>query len=178
MNRRTLRRWPSLPLALLAVALLAGCATTPGGADAQWLRETRDRAEIEALMWRYVRALDRYDGAAYAATFTLDGRFTAGTMNASGTAALQAMIDGLRARRDERVARGEPSGPMHHIITNSTLEFQDRDHARLNAYWMTVFEGAPGGATPRVAAAGRSVDELARVNGRWLIRARDVAPQD
>jgi len=29
----------------------------------------------------------------------------------------------------------------------------------------------------RVAAAGRGVDQLVRVNGQWLIKARDVAPQ-
>jgi hypothetical protein len=30
---------------------------------------------------------------------------------------------------------------------------------------------------PRVAAVGRSVDMLVRVNGKWLIQSRDVAPQ-
>ncbi len=42
---------------------------------------------------------------------------------------------------------------------------------------MTVF-GAAGQDTPtRVAAAGRGVDELVRVNGQWLIKNRDVAPK-
>jgi hypothetical protein len=42
---------------------------------------------------------------------------------------------------------------------------------------MTVF-GAAGPETPsRVAAAGRGVDELVRVNGQWLIKNRNVAPQ-
>jgi hypothetical protein len=30
----------------------------------------------------------------------------------------------------------------------------------------------------RVAAAGREVDEIVRVNGHWLIESRDVAPPD
>jgi hypothetical protein len=39
--------------------------------------------------------------------------------------------------------------------------------------------GAAGEDTPlRVAAAGRGVDELVRVDGEWLIESRNVAPQD
>jgi hypothetical protein len=30
----------------------------------------------------------------------------------------------------------------------------------------------------RVAAVGRSVDELVRLNGKWLIKVRNVAPQN
>ena len=30
----------------------------------------------------------------------------------------------------------------------------------------------------RVAAAGREYDEVVRVNGRWPIQLRDVAPKD
>jgi hypothetical protein len=29
-----------------------------------------------------------------------------------------------------------------------------------------------------VVGVGRSVDELVRVNGQWLIKTRNVAPQD
>jgi hypothetical protein len=48
----------------------------------------------------------------------------------------------------------------------------------MQAYWMTVF-GAAGQNTPaRVAAAGREVDELVRLNGQWLIKLRDVAPKE
>ena len=31
---------------------------------------------------------------------------------------------------------------------------------------------------PRVASAGRGVDELVRVNGKWLIKLRKVTPSD
>jgi len=65
---------------------------------------------------------------------------------------------------------------MYHVIANSHLEFLYKDHARLEAYWMTVF-AAGGAKTPsRVAGAGREVDELVRLNGQWLIKERDVAP--
>ena len=53
-----------------------------------------------------------------------------------------------------------------------------RHHARIEAYYITAI--AAGGAnTPlRVAGVGRSVDELVRLNGQWLIKSRNVAPQD
>ena len=49
-------------------------------------RETRDRHEIEALMWKYTRALDKGDGATYAATYTVDGQFGTGANATIGTA--------------------------------------------------------------------------------------------
>ncbi|MGC2418407.1 MAG: hypothetical protein WA434_11715, partial [Candidatus Acidiferrales bacterium] len=58
------------------------------------------------------------------------------------------------------------------------LEFIDKDHARLQAYWQTVFAGQGTTVPVRVAAAGREVDDLVRVNGQWLIQSRDVAPKD
>jgi len=41
-------------------------------ADNDVLRETQDRAQIEKLMWQYIRALDTGNAEAYAAAFTTD----------------------------------------------------------------------------------------------------------
>lgn len=146
--------------------------------DAQLLQEMSDRAAIEALMWRYVRALDTLDADAYAAVFTPDGKFTSGQTTEQGRDALRAMVAGLKAQRAEREANGQPpSPPMYHVIANHQITFIDRDHVRYDSYWMTVF-GARGQDVPvRVAAAGRGVDMLVRVNGEWLIQSRDVAPR-
>ncbi len=48
----------------------------------------------------------------------------------------------------------------------------------MQAYWMTVFGAGAQNAPPRIAAAGREVDELVRVDGHWLIKLRDVSPKD
>ena len=109
--------------------------------------------------------------------YTPDGRFTAGTQSAAGPEALRKMIAGFKQRRAEQAARGEKPPPMHHIITNTYLEFIDRDGAA-NSDSMTVFEGTDPSAPPRVAAAGRGIDELVRLDGKWLIRTRDVTPKD
>jgi uncharacterized protein (TIGR02246 family) len=161
---------------LLAVALIGSPAV---GAENETERESRDRAQIEKLMWQYVRALDTGNADAYAAAFTPDGQFGSGANAVKGREALKKMIGDFRQRTAENESKiGEKRPAMYHVIANSYLEFVDKDHARLEAYWMTVF-AAGGPKTPsRVAGAGREVDELVRINGQWLIKTRDVAPTD
>src|ERR1700733_15329044 len=156
--------------AFLVVALLGSPAVA---ADNEAEREVHDRAQIEKLMWQYVRALDTENADAYAAVFTPDGQFGSGANAVKGSEALKKMINGFRQRNADNEAKTGEKGPaMYHLITNSYLEFVDKDHARLEAYWMTVFGAAGDKTPPRVAAAGREVDEIVRLNGQWLIKAR------
>ena len=147
-------------------------------ADVDDLREAKDRAEIQELMWRYVRALDSFNGDAYVKVFTEDGQFRSGQNATKGRKALKKMVDDLRKTRAERAASGTPSPPMNHMITNTHIEFIDKDHARYHSYWMTVFGANGPDSPPRIAASGRGIDELVRVDGQWLIQSRDVSPQD
>jgi len=163
-------------VALLFVALL-GSYEAEGGNDTQ--RQAQDRVQIEKLMWQYVRALDTENADAYAAAFTADGQFGSGAKAIKGHEALKKMIADLRQRTADAEAKsGEKRPPMYHVIANTYLEFVDKDHAHMEAYWMTVFAQAGPNVPVRVAAAGREVDELVRVSGQWLIKARDVAPKD
>jgi uncharacterized protein (TIGR02246 family) len=164
-------------LTTLMIAVMALGAQAAFADDAAALREAQDRAAIEALMWRYVRALDSLDPDAYAAVFTEDGKFKSGSTQHEGRADIKAMVADLKKNRDARAAAGTPSAPMYHVIANHQITFTGPNEARYDSYWMTVF-GAAGENTPvRVAAAGRGVDQLVRVNGQWLIKNRDVAPQ-
>jgi hypothetical protein len=160
---------------ITSLAFVQGAAAADDHALAQ---EVQDRAAIEALMWKYVRALDTLDADAYAAVFAPDGQFGTGETASKGTAALKKMVSDLKANRAKREADGAaPTPAMYHVITNDSLEFIDRDHARYDAYWMTMFGSSGPDQPPRVAAVGRSIDMLVRVNGRWLIQTRDVAPK-
>jgi hypothetical protein len=164
-------------LLLAVVVSVVGWSSTQVGAQDTATREARDRAEIEDLMWRYARALDTLNPEAYAAVYVPDGQFVAGPNPTKGHAALKKMITDT-AERQKASAKGEPQPPMYHMHANSNLTFVDKDHARFEAYYLTVF-GAVGQNVPvRVAAAGRSVDLLVRVNGKWLIQTRDVAPRE
>ncbi|HUI78726.1 MAG TPA: nuclear transport factor 2 family protein [Bryobacteraceae bacterium] len=160
------------------LALLAIVSSPAFAAENSIEREAQDRAQIEKLMWQYVRALDTENADAYAAVYTPDGQFGSGANAVKGRDALKKMISDLRQRGAENEAKsGQKRPAMYHVIANSYLEFTDKDHARLEAYWMTVFAAAGPQAPPRVAAAGREVDELVRTNGQWLIKLRDVAPK-
>jgi uncharacterized protein (TIGR02246 family) len=164
---------------LAGLVLTAGVVFTQSKSDSDVLREARDRAEIEDLMWRYARALDTNDADAYAAAYTPDGQFSAGTNATTGRDALRKMVADMRQGQEAAKAKGEPARPpMYHMTANHRIQFTDKDHARLDAYYITAM-AAGGASTPlRVAAVGRSVDELVRLNGKWLIKVRNVAPQN
>ncbi|HWK42356.1 MAG TPA: nuclear transport factor 2 family protein [Croceibacterium sp.] len=141
----------------------------------QLVQRYQDREAIEALMWRYDRSLDHYDAEAYAANFTPDGAFG----QIKGHAALKKMITDLVAGQEERRKQGVTIGKMHHFTMNQWLEFTGADTARYHYYHQTVFGtgGAIGSASaPVIAAAGQGVDDLVKVDGKWLIKYRNVAP--
>src|ERR1051326_1259512 len=88
------------------------------------------------------------------------------------------VVPATPGRPAEEVKQRVKPAPMYHMTANSYLEFVDKDHARQQAYWLTSC-GAVGQTTPaRVAAEGREVDELVKVNGQWLIKVRDVTPKE
>jgi hypothetical protein len=151
----------------------------PALAESSFEREARDRAEIEKLMWQYARALDTLDADAYIATYAPDGQFGGGETATRGHDALHKMVAGLRQRNEETEAKtGKKPPAMYHTSMNPYLEFLDKDHAILRAYWTTTFAGDAPNAPARVAAVGWERNELVRVNGKWLIKVRDTQPKD
>jgi ketosteroid isomerase-like protein len=167
----------SLFAGLLAFA--SALAAPVFAADADVIREAKDRAEIEKLMWDYARALDTGNADAYAATYTPDGAFG----QTKGTEALKKMVNDLNKSREERKAKGEEVWGTLHMTTNHWIEFTGKDTAKVHNYWLTAFVApptAPGAKRPepRVPFTGRGVDDLVRVNGKWLIKFRNTAPKD
>ena len=161
-------RWGLTTTVVCAVAF---ATTTLVGQD-NAAREARDRAEIEALMWKYTRALDSGDGATYATTYTTDGQFVAGANATKGREALSKLV----VQRPAENAPARP--PLYHMELNHWIEFVDKDHVRYHAYYLTV-SGALGQETPaRIVAAGQSLDTMERVNGKWLIKVRDVSVKE
>jgi hypothetical protein len=170
------RIWIGALVAAVCAVAIASTATMGQNNAAQ---EAKDRVEIESLMWHYARALDTGNGAAYAATYTADGQFGTGANATKGREALQKMVDGPREQQAAAKAQGTPARPpLYHMEANTWIEFIDKDHANYHAYYLTAAGAGGPNEPPRLAAAGRSVNHLERVNGKWLIKVRDVAPQD
>jgi hypothetical protein len=162
---------------LVAMVFSAGVAySQKQPSNDQVLREARDRAEIEDLMWRYARALDTGNGEAYAAVYTPDGQFGTGTNATKGTEALKRLAGGQPRTPAPGAAAAPARPPMYHMHANHAITFTDKDHARMDAYYITA-RAAGGQDQPlQVLAVGRSVDELVRLNGKWLIQVRNVQP--
>ena len=125
----------------LGVAVLAGLVLAAGvvftadsKSDKDMMRELRDRADIEELMWRYARALDTNDPEGYASAYTPDGQFGTGPNATKGREALTKMVSGLRQRQAEAKAKGETRPPLYHMTANHRIQFTDKDHARIEAY--------------------------------------------
>jgi hypothetical protein len=157
--------------AVVATALSVTASVALVGED-NMARETRDRHELEALMWKYTRALDKGDGATYASTYTTDGQFKAGANATQGREALSKLVV-------RQPAAGEaPRAPLYHMELNHWIEFVDKDHARYHAYYLTVAGAMGRDMPPRVIAAGQSLDTMERVQGKWLLKTRDVSASD
>jgi hypothetical protein len=163
----------------ITVALGLSLSGLPALAESAFEREAKDRAEIEKLMWQYARALDTENADAYIATYTPDGQFGGGANATKGHDALHKMIADLRQRNAETESKtGQKRPAMYHTSMNPYLEFIDKDHAILRAYWTTIFAGDTPNAPARIAAVGWERNELVRVNGKWLIKVRDTQPKD
>ena len=160
--------------ALLSAVGAATVVWAAGKADPG--RESQDRAEIEGLMWHYVRALDTHDADAYAKVYTEDGVFQSGTNVTKGRAALKKLIEDGQKAAAERAAKGETRPQMYHVATNVYVELVDESHARYHAYWQGVFESGGPAQPAHVGSAGHELSSLVRVKGKWLIEKRDVAP--
>ena len=170
-------------LLVVVAVLFAGAVVVPGfiqlkAAGDDVAQDVKDREAIEALMWKYARALDTFNPDAYASCYIPDGQFGAGANATKGTAALKKMIQDLKDRREEQIKKGETPAPMYHMEMNKYVEFPAKDRARHHTYWETVFGAVGRGGQVRVAAAGNGVDDLVKVNGKWLIQIRNVSPGD
>lgn len=174
-------RWVAAA-ALLTV--LAGCAGNDGrsaeqiASDAAVVQQARDREEIEDLLWRYARTLDSADADGYAAVYTEDGEFTAGRQGIKGREALHKFVADLKASREERRANGQNPGGTLHMTANHRIEFTGPDSATVHSYWITIFPSAGPENPVRLGAAGRAEDQLVRVDGKWLIKVRNVGLTD
>ena len=147
-------------LVLAGVVLMATVSSATLAADDDVLREIKDREEINKLMWDYARALDTGNAQAFAANAV------------KGRDALIKMVGGFRKLRLEPEAKSAQNRYMYHMTANHHIEFIDKDHAVFHAYWIAFVSTTGQNQQPTIVGVGREL------NGKWLIRVRDIMPQD
>jgi len=137
-----------------------------------------DRAQIDRLMWNYDRALEGQNPDAYAALYTPDGQFNTAPNAVKGRVAIEKMFVDLKQRQAEAVAKGQTRLPVYVMNLSSFVEFPDPDHAHMGGYWLELSPRTGPNAPASIVGVGRYVEELERVNGKWLLKLRDVAPKN
>ena len=112
-----------------------------------------DRDAIRDLYARYCHCVDGGAAEEWAQLFTDDGRFLTGGDPLVGREALRAFAAAL------------PAGTMHHLVTDLAIDVEG-DRAACRSSVLVMANGA-------IMIAGRSSDELQRVDGSWRIANRD-----
>jgi 3-phenylpropionate/cinnamic acid dioxygenase small subunit len=162
----------ALIIVACAVLALAGPASAADDDRAAALERLLDKAEIEAVIARYVTALDTLDADAYAGVFAEDAVYdVTGTVH-RGRAAIRKIVTDLQASRARNDAEGKPSPRLYHVMSNSAIEVLDATHARHQSYAQTVRLADNGQFV--VGFMGRYDDQLVKVGGRWLIQSRKL----
>ena len=176
-----MKQWITTAMLAALCVTAAGCGARADDAariDPAMAQQALDRWQIEELLWRYARTLDSADADGYVAVYTEDGVFDAGAMRMEGREALHKFVADLKTTRAERAANGTPVGGTLHMTANHHIEFTGPDSATVHSYWLTMIPGAGADNPTRMAGVGRAEDQLVRVGGKWLIKVRNVAPQD
>jgi 3-phenylpropionate/cinnamic acid dioxygenase small subunit len=173
MRKSTFALWSGVAAILLAFAIACGTTTTTETAPVQAKASyAEDRTLIEDLQARYMFALDFKDVDKYLATFTEDGVLDIGTGEIKGHEAIRKIISGMPS---SQAAKEDPKlrpATGRHNITNIVLKI-DGDKASGVAYWFHYGNNNPK-RTATFDSYGHYVDELAKVNGKWLFTKRRI----
>ncbi len=167
MSRMT-RAMTAIVLGMLAAAG-AGCAvdvdngseTAVAELQAQ-VHDLQAREAIRALYADYGRTLDTRDFEAFGRLFTADAEFVGGNGTATGPEAIAANLQGSLSRA---------AGPDLHVFTNEKISVQgDRATATSRGAWVVQADDG----RPRAAIYATYLDELAREDGVWKFRRREI----
>src|SRR5688572_20084280 len=152
------------------------CFTLAAGAvaaDDPAVQKLLDRAEVEALVTRYVTGLDTLDADMYSSVFAEDAVFELpGGVVHRGRAAIRKIVTDLQESRARNQAAGTPSPSLYHVMANISIEIIDAANARHQSYAQTV-RAAEGGQFI-VGFMGRYEDVLVKRGGRWYIQSRKL----
>lgn len=125
-----------------------------------------DRFEIQDVLFRYARAVDRLDYASIAACYFDD----ATDVHGSYTGDVAGLVEDIRTRH-------RTIDSSQHFISNVLVEFTGDDSADVESYCLCFLRQAPaepGGEQELAIIRCRYVDRFERRDGAWGIADRVV----
>ena len=134
--------------------------TTPALPEA--LQQLLDRQQIEDVLTRYSRAVDRADVDLLRSCYHDDATEDHGGVF-KGTA---------RDYVDQIAAILPKAGILNHLVTNVLVEFTGADAARVEAQILTFARMKKDGEKFDTLTLARAVDRFERRDGRWAISER------
>lgn len=156
----------TIATALLSATLCASLAVNPTFAQAANI--TDDRAEIEALLARYIFAFDWRNPDAFRDTFANEGVLVSRTAREQG----DAIGSFMRQTPAGPVNAGERPVRTRHSIGNVVLDI-DGDTARGRTYWILISNNNAD-RKGMLGGYGHYEDDLVRENGKWRFARREV----
>ncbi len=126
------------------------------------LRRLLDRQQIEDVLSRYSRAVDRADIELLSGCYHDDATEDHGGVFSGSARDYVAKIAPLLPR----------AGVLNHLATNVLVEFETAERARVEAYILTFARMKKDGETFDTLTLARCVDRFERRAGRWAIAAR------
>jgi hypothetical protein len=162
-------------------ALAAGALLAAGSAAAQNVTlppdysatYAQDRAEIEDLMARYLMAIDYFDWDSYVGTFAPDGEIEFASGKFVGRDVIREGVINF-SKGIGRVYHTEDGNPaiLRHAILQSSIRVEG-DRAWGRTLWVEMANHGPGD-TMKMGTYGLYEDEFVRIDGKWLIKRRNV----
>ncbi|MFN0089441.1 MAG: nuclear transport factor 2 family protein [Acidimicrobiales bacterium] len=128
-----------------------------------------DRLQIEEVLNRYCRGVDRCDEATLASCYHPDGVDDHGTFVGNGREFAAWAVRGA----------SQVWAASHHTVHNVIVDWDGADAAKVESYVLAFNQRVdPGGGDGEVEVfAGRYLDRFERRDGRWAI-ARRLAVRD
>jgi hypothetical protein len=121
------------------------------------------RLEIQDVLWRYARGVDRVDEGAILSVYHPGATDDHAAFSGAAADFARDLVD--------RLARMGRTGQHH--ITNMSIEMDGPDDARVESYFL-AFHPQPADESKLGIAAGRYLDHFCRRGGKWAISARRV----
>jgi ketosteroid isomerase-like protein len=129
------------------------------------LQRLEDREEIWNLFMEYKRHLDQRDLAAYSRLFTDEAVWIGNLGEATGPAAIEALLLDTLEIWDHDKDR------CYHLGANPVIEL-DGDRATSESTWVYITRGFND--EPVVALVGHYVDQLVRTTDGWRFHRREA----